>query len=560
MAKRLTFVWFSSVWFAFVCLTLCVVFQSCSGEVIAGGKNEISLKREQNEEVHQRGDRKIRKYNFDSLRKKLHVESKEQGKEEMGTQSSDQQGDSQIGGGTGVSPEEEYAKCIGMIEQEFKGEADAKVREQLESLCLKKREQDEAAKGAEAAKAAKAAKAVKAANEENAQLKTDSLSAANRDGKRSIISQLGLSTKVDVPLEVLKESLSEVKNCVRDYTQRCPLNWKVSETDETVCVAPESYIGPCEKEVKNNLQEDEKMQMERKCSLFWKCDYKCVQNFEGSVCPIDWLMEEEQQQQGGFCKSPESYTGKCIGKIKFSNMTSKEKAIYSNLCEVRWPCKKKCVHDYSVLCPSGWVEGADGYCLATSSYSGNCEKRIYLKHLDEAMKQTYEHKCQFNYPCVKSCEKDYHAVCPQLWLPVSEKECTPSESYNGRCRHNYIFKGNLMEEEKKNFERMCHVSYPCVRDCKRDYSFSCPIGWKETLSFCLAPTSYRYTCEKMMRKNMTEREKIQVSAKCLVFWPCSNYEVVLKNLLHGSISPADYLSVLNGPVDGASGAVVRMSG
>ncbi|GAB66135.1 hypothetical protein PCYB_082960 [Plasmodium cynomolgi strain B] len=320
----------------------------------------------------------------------------------------------------------------------------------------------------------------------------------------------------------------------------------------------ESYIGTCAKEIKNDLNVDEKMQMEKKCSLFWKCDYNCVQDFENYVCPIDWVMEREEQD--GYCRSPDSYTGKCIRKIKFTTMSSKEKAIYSNLCDMRWPCKKKCAHDYSVLCPKGWIEGADGYCFATSSYSGNCEKKIYLKHLDEVMKQTYEHKCQFNYPCVDSCEKNYSDVCPNLWIPVSEKECAPSENYNGRCRHNYIFKSNIMEEEKKNFEKMCHVSYPCVKDCKRDYSFNCPIGWKETLSFCLAPTSYRYSCEKMMRKNMSEREKIQVSAKCLVFWPCSNYEVLLKNLLHSNISPADYFSVVNGPVDDATGAVKRGGG
>ncbi|KJP87092.1 hypothetical protein AK88_03260 [Plasmodium fragile] len=565
MTTRVTFVWFAFVW-----LILCVVFQSCSGEVNAGDKNEISHKNEKNEEVHQPGDRKIRKYNFGSLKKKLHIESKEQGDEERGAESNDQKEDNQNEGEAAVStaktnagqeklsPQDAYATCIGMIEKEFKGEADAKIKEQLENVCTKKREQDEAEK------AALEANDVKSKLNEKAPLKLRTHDggmdndSTEHDSKRYIISQLGLSTKLDVPLDVLKESLSEVKNCVRDYTQKCPLNWQVTDTNEMLCVAPESYIGPCAKQIKNDLDADEKVLMEKKCSIFWKCDYKCIQDFEDSVCPIDWVMQKEDQY--GYCVSPEGYTGKCTRKIKFSTMTSKEKVIYSNLCDLRWPCKKNCTHDYSVLCPSGWIEGADGYCLATSSYTGNCEKKIYLKHLDEVMKQTYEHKCQFNYPCVHSCEKNYNDVCPNLWIPVNEKECTPSENYNGRCKHNYIFKGKITEEEKKNFEKMCHVSYPCVKDCKRDYSFNCPIGWKETLSFCLAPTSYRYSCEKMMKNNMTEREKIQISAKCLVFWPCSNYEVILKNLLHSNISSADYMSVVNGPVNDATGEVVQQSG
>ncbi|GAW80622.1 CPW-WPC family protein [Plasmodium gonderi] len=550
-----------------VFISLCVVALSCPGKLYARVKESLKESLKVSPKDPMQSQIKISKYNFASLRKKLHIENQEQVKGKSGAETNEPRKENEgkdekefthVQTKTGeekLTIEKEYEKCINMIENEFKDKkvkGDLKIKEELEMLCLKKREEDEVEE--KKLEREKLKKEMELKTNGNVKLQSD-WRVQEEHRKKEIISNLGLSNNLDISLEILSESLSEVKNCMRNYSEACPLNWKISENNKNVCNAPDSYIGPCGRQMSNDIDVSEKIEKEKTCSIFWPCDYACTQDFENSVCPLGWVMGKS----GDYCISPDGYTGSCLKKIKFINMSSKEKSIYSNLCDIRWPCKQKCTHDYSVLCPDGWVEGSDGYCFATSNYKGNCEKKIYLKHLDDVMKQMYEHKCQFNYPCINSCEKNYDDICPKLWIPINDKECAPTEYYNGNCKDNYIFVGKNMEEEKKEFEKFCHVSYACLKKCDRDYSFNCPIGWGETISFCLAPSSYQYNCDRMMKKNMNQWEKIQISKKCLVFWPCSNYEILLKNLLHNNISPSDYLSVVNGPVDDATGAVIHPS-
>ncbi|SBT34298.1 CPW-WPC family protein, putative [Plasmodium ovale wallikeri] len=498
-------------------------------------QNESEKKKKSDET----GERKISKYNYGSLKKKFSIEDKEQSKDEKEKEVSNTNGEGVNFSMDGDYPNHEYKKCMDLIEKEFhekKGDENLKVKEELEKLCLKKKEEDEEEEKMKRIK-----------------LQVDGQNVVTEKDKKNkeIKSQLGLSTKLEVSSKLLRESLSEMKNCTRNYRQKCPMNWKVSTSNNLYCVAPDSYIGPCAKKINNDIDISEKIKMEKKCLVFWQCDNNCIQDFENSVCPLDWVMFNEE-----YCTAPDNYVGNCLTKINFLNMSNKEKSIYSNLCDVRWPCKKNCEHDYSVLCPHGWVEGNNGFCLATSTYKGNCSKKMYLKHLDKMMKQMYEQKCQFSYPCVNACEKNYDELCPNLWQSVNENECAPSEYYNGNCKENYIFK-NRNVEEKKLFEKLCDVSYSCLKQCKRDYSYTCPIGWKETLSYCLAPPSYKHSCNKLIKKNMNQKEKIEIGKKCNVFWPCANYEILLKKLIYNNLSEEDYLSVVSGPVDNTTGAVIR---
>ncbi|CRG99753.1 CPW-WPC family protein, putative [Plasmodium relictum] len=517
--------------FSIFYICICIIFFL---KCLSGLKSETENKKIK--KINESNKRKVSKYDYSSLKKRFDIENE---KEKKAANGIDKKRENVV-----VERENiinEYEKCMSVIEKEFKDKADnesQKVIEELKKLCLKKKIEDKIEKEEEEKKKEKKR------NQENEQ--SDSLQKKNKEIK----SQLGLSNKIIVPTEILNESLSEIKNCIRNYREKCPLNWKVSKDNNKLCIAPDSYIGPCEKKISNDIDISEKKVIEKRCLVFWQCDNNCVQDFENYLCPLDWIKMNDE-----YCKAPEHYLGNCLNKIKFSNMSNKEKLIYSNLCDVRWPCKEKCDRDYSVLCPEGWIEGNNEYCIATNRYKGNCKKKIYLKHLDKIMKQTYEQKCQFNYPCIDSCEKNYDDLCPNFWLPVNEKECAPSEYYNGNCNENYIFK-NRNIEEKKQFEKLCNVSYRCLEKCKRDYSYNCPIGWKETLSYCLAPNSYKYNCDKLMKKNMNEREKKEISKKCHIFWPCSNYEILLKKLIY-NMSEEDYVSIINGPVDNATGKIIN---
>ncbi|CAD2098400.1 CPW-WPC family protein [Plasmodium vinckei brucechwatti] len=513
-------------------ICFCFVFLNCSGDLTIENENRTK-------------EKKIAKYNYGNLKKKINIEDNEKNSafavpENKGKESKDKEENNII---DEEYPNKEYKKCIDMVEKQFNdkefGENQA-IKDDLNKLCLTKKMEDEENNK----------KKILQKNEKE----TEEMSKHNKltdieQNMKEIISQLGLSSKIDISYTVLKELLSELKTCSRNYRKKCPLNWKISESNNEYCYAPDSYIGPCEKYISNDIDIGEKKQIEKKCLLFWECEKNCIQDFENSICPLDWILSDDE-----YCISPDNYKGSCLNKIKFIDMPNKEKSIYSNLCDIKWPCKEKCEHDYFDLCPDGWIETNDGYCLATN-YNGTCQRKMNFKDLDKAMKQIYEQKCQFNYPCINSCEKNYDDLCPKSWIIFNENECAPSKYYNGNCKENYIFK-NKNIEEKKNFEKLCNVSYPCLKKCQRDYSYNCPMGWKETLSFCLAPTYYKYDCNKMIKKNMNENEKKEISKNCNVFWPCSNYEIILKKLIYNNISNEDYLSIVNGPVDNTTGAII----
>lgn len=468
----------------------------------------------------------------DHLKRKFHlpVESEDPVKTQQGVEQR-------------FNAESAFEQCMSLIEKEFREKTDEeskKLREEMEKLCFEKKKEDVRTEEEEGKRQKEKEKKETSATEENYEEKK----------RKEIISKLGLSSKTDIPLRILEDSLAEIKNCSRNYREHCPLNWKF-DSDKITCIAPDSYIGSCEKRMSSAIDITEKKKKEKECSFFWRCENNCVQDMENFICPLYW-----EQIDDVTCQAPSNYTGKCLNTMKFGSMGNKEKVIYSNLCDVMWPCKEKCEHDYSVLCPEGWLEKEKEYCVASNLYKGNCDKILHLKNFDKSMKEIYEDKCNFSYPCVNTtCEKNYDDMCPNLWIPVNDNECAPSEFYNGNCKENYIFKKKNIEE-KKQFEKLCNVSYSCLQTCQRDYSSNCPIGWKETLVYCLAPSTYKYDCRKTMRKNLKDVEKIQISKKCHVFWPCSNYEVLLKHLLHENMSEQDYISILNGPIDAITGEVI----
>ncbi|SOS76610.1 CPW-WPC family protein [Plasmodium sp. gorilla clade G1] len=567
--------------FSFFSVVICFVILAYSASL-----NREKEKKKKKSDIHiesNKIDKNIKKFDYGTLKKKFHINDKDEnvkdvnkyneiGENGKNGKNGKNEKNGKIGKngkneeneknkqpeGISVSLEKtnsleetlvqinnEYNKCIDMIEKEIHDNIDdkesLKVKDELEKLCVIKKEKDEKEEYEKYKKKMK---------EKSMEMDMDNEKEERKRINDDIKSQLGISSKIEVTNEVLNDSLSEIKNCVRNYREKCPLNWKINKDNKLYCMAPESYKGPCERKLITNLDISEKIKIEKKCYIFWQCENNCVQDFENSICPLEWTMKNEE-----YCISPESYIGNCLNQINFINMTNKEKAIYSNLCDVRWPCKKKCEHDYSVLCPDEWIEGNDGYCFPTRNYKGNCKNKIYFKHLDKIMKETYEQKCQFSYPCINSCEKNYDDLCPNLWISINGNECAPSEYYNGSCKENYIFKKKNVEE-KKMFENLCEVSYPCLKKCKRNYSYSCPIGWKETLSFCLAPNSYKFNCNKLIKNDMNEKEKIEISKKCHIFWPCENYEILLKKLIYNNMTEKDYLSIVNGPVDNTTGKVI----
>ncbi|XP_952862.1 uncharacterized protein TA07145 [Theileria annulata] len=74
-----------------------------------------------------------------------------------------------------------------------------------------------------------------------------------------------------------KSSNSHTK-CKENFYKKCPYDWK---EDMNGCIAPNNYIGPCDKYIKfNEISTPElKQNFSRKCLAFWNCLNNCQKNY-----------------------------------------------------------------------------------------------------------------------------------------------------------------------------------------------------------------------------------------------------------------------------------------
>merc|ERR1719335_1359118 len=90
-----------------------------------------------------------------------------------------------------------------------------------------------------------------------------------------------------------------------------------------------------------------------------------------------------------------------------------------------------CDRDYSAGCPSGF-ESENGSCVATQAYNGPCAGEAHnFSGFSTAMLSRWQAQCGAFFPC-KQCTRDYSAACP-MGFASSGGKCVPTAAYGGPC-------------------------------------------------------------------------------------------------------------------------------
>lgn len=175
-----------------------------------------------------------------------------------------------------------------------------------------------------------------------------------------------------------------------------------------------------------------------------------------AACPDGWSSSFET------CIAPPSYTGPCASVLHLGGGVDKPK--FAADCGAPWPCVGECAngHDYdSSLCPVGWTSRGD-YCenigvVATEQ----CNSKYMFASISTDMKQGLAMSCGHKWPCLRQCEPEYAAVCPQGWsLDADGVKCTAPTTYAGECPYTVDLSG-FSREEKKAFAQACAAPFPC---------------------------------------------------------------------------------------------------
>ena len=101
--------------------------------------------------------------------------------------------------------------------------------------------------------------------------------------------------------------------------------------------------------------------------------------------------------------------------------------------------------------------------------------------------------------------------------------------YQGRCKDRPIKFVRLTKRAKQHWSILCGFQWPC-RECERDFTDPCPMGWNLDLSdsavrtVCVAPPlGYEGPCESRANfAGLTHAAKREWSEECSVYWPCKH--------------------------------------
>ena len=135
--------------------------------------------------------------------------------------------------------------------------------------------------------------------------------------------------------------------CTPDFGAMCPSGW-LSEGDG--CVAPAGYTGSCVgRKSFNGFSSAEKALWADRCGVSWPC--RSAQGRSSRMgggaslrraraCTEDLSVECPQgwHKLGANCVAPLAYAGPCPSVASFSNLTSMQKQLYSDICQSQWPC------------------------------------------------------------------------------------------------------------------------------------------------------------------------------------------------------------------------------
>lgn len=199
------------------------------------------------------------------------------------------------------------------------------------------------------------------------------------------------------------------QTCVRDYSAACPVGW-ADVGDGLTCSAPFNYRGACPANVVfGGLSPVDKSLAATRCNSVFPCVGAYVPDYD-NVCPDGWTTDDEQ-----YCVAPADYVGPCVGRKRFTEFNSVEKASWAAACGIAWPRRnavprsveafpkvKSCVADRDASCPLQWsLVGDRGLCRAPADYSGECGYFQQLSGFSAQQKHMFATQCNAPWPCQK---------------------------------------------------------------------------------------------------------------------------------------------------------------
>ncbi|SBT80033.1 CPW-WPC family protein, putative [Plasmodium malariae] len=366
-------------------------------------------------------------------------------------------------------------------------------------------------------------------------------------------------------LEKFEQTLKDSEDvCDQDYSLPCPLNFFRTSSG---CVPQNSYEGPCNKVHKLMfLYDNQKESWADICGANWPCiPLACPYGTDyDSTCPINWIDIGK-----GICRSI-YINEKCQNDIDFSSTTIVDKKKFEQLCGIRWKCKSvSYITNFESICPLYWTYLYDYKCKSPDDYKGPCPNIINLKKYNtEEGKKNVEIACLVNWPYnVKdnARQRDYSVACPIGWSLMENNMCKAPENYKltSICNDEVSFV-NMNLQQKESYSIACNVDFPFKdrTECKRNYSFMCPMGWipSNKEGYCKAPIGYKNKiCKKQSQfKNISDSQKNYYLKFCNIDWPC---EGEIQNSAIYTKLAVDYLTENStkrdsGPIDSETGIII----
>ena len=125
------------------------------------------------------------------------------------------------------------------------------------------------------------------------------------------------------------------------------------------------------------------------------------------------------------------------------------------------------------------------------------------------------HKRVAQYMYTGMCLRNYSSSCPKGWR-FESGHCEAPLEYVGQCRH---VVAPQSDEGKAEFAQSCLASWPCAE--RRPLNFAgCPENWTQDGTSCVAPKSYRGICASVTDfSSYSIDARAEWSTMCQAPWP-----------------------------------------
>lgn len=235
-----------------------------------------------------------------------------------------------------------------------------------------------------------------------------------------------------------------------------------------------------------------------------------------SKCPVAWV------QRGLSCQAPEAYRGPCPRRISVNGLSIEQTLAMAAYCDVDLPCKD-CAEDFTQPCPSLWIEGPAGVCIAPPGYRGPCDRQLAVGTLSKENRSALSIRCMAPWPCPRPATHDFRPPCPGGWQLEAGALCKPPAEYQGPCTQLLDTRG-APPTERMLLEDACQVSWPSAGTCEPNYLASCPAGWLALTTDghvdCLAPPGFTQCRPVMSFSRLSARQKEAWAQRCGQSFPC----------------------------------------